>query len=97
MRVLENERSVLERYLPGLDARLAATPFMDLESPGSPGIAMYRAAGGAGLLIPTIHRGGGATALDAARLTRALAARSPSLAVATTMHQFSVASLVALA
>jgi alkylation response protein AidB-like acyl-CoA dehydrogenase len=97
MRILENERAVLDRYLPGLDARLAATPFMDLESPGNPGIAMYRDAGGAGLLIPKIHRGGGATAVDAAQLTRALAARSPSLAVATTMHQFSVASLVALA
>ena len=35
--------------------------------------------------------------MDAVRVTRAVAARSPSLAVATTMHQFSVASLVALA
>jgi alkylation response protein AidB-like acyl-CoA dehydrogenase len=97
MQFLHNERAVLERYLPGLDARLAATPFMALESPGSPGIAMYREAGGAGLLIPKLHMGGGATAVHAVQLTRALASRSPSLAVATTMHQFSVASLVALA
>jgi alkylation response protein AidB-like acyl-CoA dehydrogenase len=70
---------------------------MDLESPGSPGIELYRAAGGAGLLVPRLHGGAGASAVDTARLTRAVAARSPSLAVATTMHQFSVASLVALA
>ncbi len=88
---------MLERYLPGLDGRLAALPFMDLEAVGSPGIGLYRDAGGAGLLIPKVHGGGGATAFDAVQLTRALAARSPSLAVATTMHQFSVASLVALA
>jgi alkylation response protein AidB-like acyl-CoA dehydrogenase len=97
MRLLERERAACERYLPGLDAELSAIPLMTLESEGSPGIGLYRAAGGAGLLIPQAHGGGGATAVDTVRLTRALAARSPSLAVATTMHQFSVASLVALA
>jgi alkylation response protein AidB-like acyl-CoA dehydrogenase len=97
VRLLEQERAVCDRYLPGLDDQLAAMPLTELESPGSPGIALYRAAGGAGLLIPRVHGGGGASAVDAVRLTRAVAARSPSLAVATTMHQFSVASLVALA
>jgi alkylation response protein AidB-like acyl-CoA dehydrogenase len=97
MRLLAPEREVCERYLPGLDGKLAAIALMELESPGSPGIELYRAAGGAGLVIPVVHGGGGACALDAVRITRALAARSPSLAVATTMHQFSVASLVALA
>jgi alkylation response protein AidB-like acyl-CoA dehydrogenase len=97
MRLLAPERETCERYLPGLDGKLAAIPLMELESQGSPGIALYRATGGAGLVIPTVHGGGGASALDAVRVTRALAARSPSVAVATTMHQFSVASLVALA
>ena len=97
MRLLAAEREACDRFLPGLDGKLAAIPLMELESPGSPGIELYRAAGGAGLVIPTMHGGGGASAVDAARVTRALAARSPSLAVATTMHQFSVASLVALA
>lgn len=97
MQMLSRERATLERFMPGLDSGLAAVPFMELESPGSPGVALYRAAGGAGLLIPRMHCGGGATAVEAVQLTRALAARSPSLAVATTMHQFSVASLVALA
>lgn len=97
MRLLAAEREACDRLLPGLDDKLASIPLLELESPGSPGIGLYRSTGGAGLLIPTIHGGGGASAVDAARLTRAIAARSPSLAIATTMHQFSVASLVALA
>lgn len=97
MRLLEQERAACERYLPGLDDQLSSVPFQELESPGSPGIELYRAAGGAGLLIPTVHGGAGASAVDAVRVTRAVASRSPSVAVATTMHQFSVASLVALA
>jgi alkylation response protein AidB-like acyl-CoA dehydrogenase len=97
VRLLEHEREVCDRYLPGLDEKLASLALMEMEAAGNPGIELYRSCGGAGLLIPTIHGGGGASALDAVRITRALAARSPSLAVATTMHQFSVASLVALA
>ncbi|MGM1060532.1 acyl-CoA dehydrogenase family protein [Saccharothrix sp. Mg75] len=97
MRLLSTERETCDRYLPGLDGKLASIPFAELEAPGGPGVGLYRSAGGAGLLIPTVHGGGGATAVDAVRVTRAIGARSPSLAVATTMHQFSVASLVALA
>ncbi len=97
MRLLAHEKAVLERCLPGLDNKLATIPLMELESPGSKGIGLYRDAGGAGLLIPEIHGGVGASAVDAVQLTRALAARSPSLALATTMHQFSVASLIVLA
>jgi alkylation response protein AidB-like acyl-CoA dehydrogenase len=97
MKFLARERLVMEKFLPGLDSRLAAIPLMDLEMPGNPGIEWYRAAGGAGMLIPGIHGGGGASALEAVQVTRALAVRSPSLALATTMHQFSVASLIALA
>ncbi|SDM31000.1 acyl-CoA dehydrogenase family protein [Allokutzneria albata] len=97
MRLLAQEREVCERYLPGLDATLGAIPLMELESQGNPGIELYRGAGGPGLVIPAVHGGGGAGAVDAVRITRALATRSPSLAIATTMHQFSVASLVALA
>lgn len=97
MRLLATERATCERYLPGLDGKLASIPLMELESPGNPAIGLYRTTGGAGLVIPTVHGGGGACAVDAARVTRAVAARSPSLAIATTMHQFSVASLVALA
>lgn len=97
MSFLDSERAALETYIPGLDGKLASIPLMDLEQPGSQAIGLYRDAGGAGMLVPAVHRGGGASAVDAVRVTRALAVRSPSLAIATTMHQFSLASLVSLA
>ena len=93
-RFLARERAVLEAYLPGLDAALAAHPLAELERPGGPAIAAFRAAGGPALVVPTAHKGLGASAADVIRVQRAIASRSPSLAVATTMHQFSVASLV---
>lgn len=94
MQLLARERETLERYLPGLDSALAERPLLELEGADSPGIALFREAGGAALLIPTDYQGKGADALEAVRVTRAIASRSPSLAVATTMHQFSVATLV---
>ncbi len=97
MSLLDRERRTCEAFLPGLLARLGEIPLSDLEKPAGPGIDLFRAAGGAGLVVPKTHHGLGATALEAARVTRAIAACAPSLAVATTMHQFSVASLVALA
>ncbi|WP_399082237.1 acyl-CoA dehydrogenase family protein [Streptomyces sp. BBFR2] len=95
MSFLDTEREVLERLLPGLDAALAAHPLAVLERPGSPAVAAFRDAGGAGLLVPAEHTGIGASPLEAVRLQRAVGARCPSLAVATTMHHFSVAGLVA--
>lgn len=95
MEFLTEERRTLEALLPGLDERLAALPLALLESPDSPAIELFREAGGPGLLVPGEHRGGGVTARDAVRVQRAIGARSPSLAVATTMHHFSVATLVA--
>src|SRR5215470_7888523 len=91
---LSNERETLERLLPGLDETLREIGLAVLERPGSPGPQAFRDAGGAGLLVPVEHGGLGATPLDAVRVQRAIGARSPSLAVATTMHHFSVASLV---
>jgi alkylation response protein AidB-like acyl-CoA dehydrogenase len=97
MKLLERERADLERYLPGLDGLLAETPSAELERPGSPGIKMFRDAGGPALVVPTEYRGLGADPLTAVRIQRALGSRSPSLAVATTMHHFSVSSLVLVA
>jgi len=97
MSFLDLERDTCERLLPGLVKQLAEIPLLDLERPASPAIDLFRTAGGPGLVVPKAHKGLGATAVQAARVTRALAACSPSLAIATTMHQFSVASLVALA
>jgi alkylation response protein AidB-like acyl-CoA dehydrogenase len=48
------------------------------------------------LLVPVEYGGKGASMVDAVRIQRAVSSRSPSLAVATTMHHFSVASLVEL-
>ncbi len=97
MRYLECARTAARKLLPGLDERLEAEPLMNLERPGSPGIEVFREHRGPGLLVPAEHGGGGASALEAVRVQRAVGARSPSLAVATAMHHFSMASLVALA
>ncbi|AEW97958.1 MULTISPECIES: acyl-CoA dehydrogenase family protein [Streptomycetaceae] len=96
MRFLDRERTALAKLLPDLDAGLREVPLMELERPRSPGIELFRAGGGPGLLVPESHQGKGATALDALRVQRAIGARSPSLAVATTMHHFSMATLVGL-
>lgn len=93
---LKREREVLAAHLPGLDDELAALSLLQLERPESPGLDAFRRHGGPGLLVPTAYGGAGANALDAARIQRAVGARSPSLAVATTMHHFSMASLVLL-
>ena len=96
MDLFRTERSTLERYLPGLDKALADVALLDLERAGNPGLGLFQEARGPALLVPAEHGGLGASALDAVRVQRAVGARSPSLAVATTMHHFSVASLVEL-
>jgi len=94
MEFLAAERATLERFMPGFDTALAAAPMMDLEKHGSPGPELYRRHGGARLLIPCQYAGKGATPLDAIHIHRAIASRSPSLAVAVAMHNFSIATLV---
>ncbi|WP_433258492.1 hypothetical protein ACQPYK_23690 [Streptosporangium sp. CA-135522] len=96
MRFLERERATVAKLLPGLDESLRAVPLMELEDPNSPGIGLFRDSGGPGLLAPTDYQGRGATALDALRVQRALGSRTPSLAVATTLHHFSMATLAGL-
>ncbi len=96
MQVLVKERETLERFLPGLDAKLADVPFAELESREARGIEVFREFGGVRLLIPAEHRGLGATPIEAIQIQRALGARSPSLAVASTMHHFSAATMLEL-
>jgi alkylation response protein AidB-like acyl-CoA dehydrogenase len=96
MKFLQREYDTLEALLPGLDKALSSFSLSELEQRGGPGIAALREAGGSGLLVPAEHGGVGASARDAVRCTRAIATRSPSVAVAATMHNFSVASLVTL-
>jgi hypothetical protein len=59
-------------------------------------LAKFRELGGPALLVPAEYGGKGAGLVDAVRVQRAVGSRSPSLAVASTMHHFSVASLVEL-
>ena len=94
MNFLKQERAVLAELLPGLDEKLARLSLAETERAGNPSIALFREHGGIRLLIPKAQGGLGATALQAVRILRAVGSRSPSLAVATTMHHFSVASLV---
>jgi alkylation response protein AidB-like acyl-CoA dehydrogenase len=94
--LLSESRATLERLLPGLDAKLAELPLEHLESRESSGIELFRQSGGPGLLVPEQHGGIGATPLEAAQVQLAIGSRSPSLAIATTMHHFSVASLVGM-
>ncbi|WP_236791064.1 acyl-CoA dehydrogenase family protein [Amycolatopsis sp. GM8] len=93
-RFLHRERQTLDELLPGLDERLAGLPLSTLEGRESPGPELFREHGGPGLLVPREHAGLGVDPLRAVRVQRAIGARSPSLAVATTMHHFSIASLV---
>src|SRR2546423_455995 len=96
-RVLQHERETLDRFMPGLDAQLAELSLEELEQPGGPGISLFREAGGAGLLIPESSEGLGAGPAEAVEVQRAIGSRAPSLAIATTMHHFSIGTLVELA
>ena len=96
MKFLERERAVLEAFTPGLDAALAAIDFETRESPGSPIMDLFRDSGATNLVLPRALGGMGATALEAVRFQRAIASRSPSLGIATTMHHFKVAMLAEL-
>lgn len=94
MNFLKRDRTTLEEFLPSFDLQLAEIPLAEIERPGNPGLAMLRASQGAGILIPTEHGGKGASPVQAIQIHRAVATRSPSLAIAMTMHGFSVATLV---
>jgi alkylation response protein AidB-like acyl-CoA dehydrogenase len=94
MNFLKHERAALEQLLPGLDAALGEFSLMEMERPGNPSIPLFRELGGPGLLIPEEFGGRGASPLAAARAQRAIASRAPSLAVATTMHHFTIATIL---
>lgn len=94
MNFLKRDRETLEKFLPSFDARLAAVPLLEIEQPGNPGLGWLRELNGAALLVPTEHGGRGATPVEAIHVHRAVGARAPSLAIAMTMHNFSVATLV---
>ena len=93
MNFLKRERTTLDEFLPSFDVDLAEIPLTEIERPGNPGLSMLREREGTGILIPTEHGGKGASPVQAIQIHRAVATRSPSLAIAMTMHNFSVATL----
>ncbi|MFD4522988.1 acyl-CoA dehydrogenase family protein [Streptomyces sp. NPDC058470] len=97
MRTLDEAREVCETYLPGLLAKLSDIPLTELEQPGNNALELFKASGGPALVIPKSYSGSGATPLEAIQVTRAIGATAPSLAVASTMHHFSVATVFTLA
>ncbi|MGB8507544.1 MAG: acyl-CoA dehydrogenase family protein [Pyrinomonadaceae bacterium] len=94
MNLINKERDTLDKLIPTLDASLSALPLDVMEKPGNPAIAVFREAGACGLLVPREYGGLGATPLQALQVQCAIGSRAPSLAVATTMHHFSVATVV---
>lgn len=93
MNFLKRDRETLEKFLPSFDHQLASFTLAELEGPENTGLALLREIEGAGLLVPKDHGGKGASPVDAIRIHRAVGSRAPSLAVAMTMHNFSVATL----
>lgn len=94
MNFLRQERETLAALIPSLDDQLSSMALMSMEQRGNPAIAVFRELGGSTLLIPAEYGGKGATPLQALRIQCAIGNRAPSLAIATTMHHFSVATLV---
>src|SRR5690349_12039822 len=97
MQFMEADRVRCDKLLPGLRDQLGEIPLSELESEDSPAIEMFRAHGGTNLMVPAAYGGLDASALDAARVVRALAAVAPSMTVATMMHHFSLGTLFAVA
>jgi alkylation response protein AidB-like acyl-CoA dehydrogenase len=91
---MSEARDTLEALLPGLDERLEAQSLSDLERRGGPGLPAFKEAGGPGLLAPKDRGGIGASPLEAIQVQRAIASRSPSVAIGTNMHHLSIASFV---
>ncbi|MEM7677226.1 MAG: acyl-CoA dehydrogenase family protein [Myxococcota bacterium] len=97
MRSLDESCRTCESYLPGLIDGISEVPFEERESSSERLIKLFRESGGPALVIPKDYSGLGASPSDAARVLRAIGSVAPSLAIATTMHHFSAATLCQLA
>lgn len=93
MNYMKKEWQTLEAYFPGLRQKLNEYTFPELEVSDSQVVEIFRAYGGPGLMVASELGGKGAGAVDAVRVHRALGVLSPSLAIAATMHNFTVAFL----
>lgn len=96
MRPLDLARNTCEQFHPGLCDELGKIPLLKREAVGSPVVGIFRAHDGPGLMAPVENGGGGASALDAVRVLRAISSYSPSLGVIAANHHFTVAQLFGL-
>ena len=94
MHFLQKERATLEEFLPTLDTTLEKIPLLEMEAKGNPAISAFRNLGGPSLLIPREYGGYGVTPLQLVRIQRAIASRSPSLAIGANMHHCTVAAML---
>lgn len=88
---LAYEREILAEYAPGLDDELAKLGLEYLETP-EPGrlAALIKKHRLPGLLVSPDLGGMGCAPNDAIRVQRAIAARSPSMGIMMTMHNFTI-------
>jgi len=88
---LSESRAVLEKFAPGLDAMLAQLGLTALEAMEPRELkAFMRDFGLPALWVPASLGGRGISPYDGIRIQRAIGARSPSMAVMLTMHNFTV-------
>ncbi|MCA1712755.1 MAG: acyl-CoA/acyl-ACP dehydrogenase [Actinobacteria bacterium] len=96
MTYLAEEFEALDRFLPGLAQELPADRLGEHERDDGTAIAAFRAAGGPALVVPADNAGLGASCREACLVQRAIGSLAPALAVASTMHHFSIASIALL-
>lgn len=94
MNMLKAELIFLEKVMPGFIAKVEKIPFECREKESNGLLAIYKECGGVDLAIPVEYGGKGLNTNNMVMLQSALGYLSPSLAIAITMHQFSVATLV---
>lgn len=92
-RLREEVLAPVQRHMPGYADAVAALPFAQREAPGNGAIGLFRDHDGPGLLVPQAYGGAGLPATEAIGVQRGIGYLSPSTAVATAMHQFTIATL----
>jgi len=97
MKFLAREKTVLQRYSPKLEDNLQQLGLLSLEGENSQCMKIFKQHGAVRLLLPSQYGGNNASALDALFYQLSLGSLAPSLAIATTMHQYKVATLVEMA
>lgn len=97
MKFLKREKQTINKYSPSLIPALSKHELMSLEGTNSPAIDIFKNHGALGLLLPTEYGGMNANAVDALMYQVGLASIAPSLSIATTMHQYKIATLVEMA